>query len=77
MPGDQFSIDLYLADARDGRIIRKLLTTAANAEFESLQYLHSAGAWNAAGSRFALATVKRGRPCVVVLGSIAVRRRAR
>ena len=28
---DQFSIDLYLADAATGRVIRKLLTTATNA----------------------------------------------
>ena len=64
---DQFSIDLYLADAGTGRIIRKLLTTAASAEFESLQYLHSAGAWDATGSRFALATVRRGRPSLLLL----------
>ncbi|MGH9310764.1 MAG: hypothetical protein ACRD1U_15415 [Vicinamibacterales bacterium] len=65
---DQFSIDLFLADAVSGRVIRKLLTTAANAEFESLQYLHSAGAWDSSGSRFALATIKRGRPTVLVIG---------
>ena len=64
---DQFSIDLFLADAHSGRVMRKLITTAANAEFESLQYLHSAGAWDAAGSRFALATIKGGRPSLVIL----------
>ena len=65
---DQFSIDLYLADAATGRVIRKLITTAANAEFESLQYLHSAGAWDPAGARFALATIAEGRPSLVVIG---------
>jgi WD40 repeat protein len=64
---DQFSIDLYLADARSGTVIRKLLTTATNAQIESLQYLHSSGAWDASGSRYALGTVSRGRATLVVL----------
>jgi Tol biopolymer transport system component len=65
---DQFSIDLFLADAATGRTIRKLITTAASAEFESLQYLHSAGAWDRAGARFALATIKNGRPALLIMG---------
>ena len=64
---DQFSIDLYLADAVSGRIIRKLLTTAANPDFESLQYLHSAGAWDGAGRRFALGTIVRGRATLLIM----------
>ena len=64
---DQFSIDLFLADAADGRVLRKLITTAANADFESLQYLHSSGAWDPAGRRFALATIRSGRPAITIL----------
>jgi hypothetical protein len=64
---DQFSIDLFLADAKSGAIVRKLITTAANADFESLQYLHSAGAWDPDGSRFALATIRNGRPAITIL----------
>ena len=64
---DQFSIDLYLADATTGRISRKLLTTATKAEVESLQYLHSSGAWDRSGSNYALGTVSRGRATLVVL----------
>jgi hypothetical protein len=64
---DQFSIDLYLADAVTGRIIRRLLTTATNADFESLQYLHSAGAWDWSGTRYALGTITRGRATLVIL----------
>jgi Tol biopolymer transport system component len=64
---DQFSMDLYLADAQDGRVIRKLLTTATSAEFESLQYLHSAGAWDWSGTRYALGTITRGRATLVII----------
>jgi hypothetical protein len=48
-------------------VIRKLISTAANSAFDSLQYLHSAGAWDTAGRRFALATVRDGRPALVLL----------
>jgi hypothetical protein len=64
---DQFSIDLFLADAVTGRVIAKLLTTATNTEFESLQYLHSAGAWDWSGTRYALGTVTRGRATLTLI----------
>ena len=64
---DQFSIDLFLADATTGLVARKLITTTANTDFESLQYLHSAGSWDPSGERFALATIRRGRPGITVL----------
>jgi hypothetical protein len=65
---DQFSIDLFLAEASTGRIIRKLITTAVTTELESLQYLHSAGTWDPSGTRFALATVVAGRASLMILG---------
>ena len=64
---DQFSIDLFLADASSGAVLRKLITTATSAELESLQYLHSSGAWDPEGTRFAVATVRSGRPAVMLL----------
>jgi WD40-like Beta Propeller Repeat len=64
---DQFSIDLFLADAVTGRVIDKLLTMATNADFESLQYLHSAGAWDWSGTRYALGTITRGRATLTII----------
>jgi WD40 repeat protein len=64
---DQLSIDLFLADARTGTVIRKLITTAAKTAFDSLQYLHSAGAWDPGGKRFALATIREGHPALILL----------
>ena len=49
---DLFSIDLFLADTATGKIIRKVTDTATDAHFESLQFLESAGAWDATGNRF-------------------------
>ena len=64
---DQFSIDLFLADAVTGRVVSKLLTTATSADFESLQYLHSAGAWDSSGTRYALGTISHGRATLIIL----------
>jgi Tol biopolymer transport system component len=64
---DQLSIDLYLADATTGRIIRKLVETSSDPHFESLQFLASAGAWDPQGQRLAIATVRGGRPVLAIL----------
>jgi hypothetical protein len=63
---DRLSVDLFLADAATGRILRKLLTTAARPEIESLQSLRSAGAWSADGRRFAFAVIRNGRPALTI-----------
>src|SRR5206468_258837 len=64
---DQLSVDLFLADAHTGSVERKLITTAANPSFDSLQYLHSAGVWDPSGREFALATIRDGRPGLILL----------
>jgi WD40-like Beta Propeller Repeat len=65
---DGYSIDVFLAETATGKIVRKLVSTAADPHFDSLQFLESAGAWNAQGSRFAMATVRRGQAVLAVLG---------
>jgi Tol biopolymer transport system component len=64
---DGYSIDVYLADAATGSIIRKLVSTATDVHYESLQFIESAGAWNAVGTRFALATLRDGHPALTIL----------
>jgi hypothetical protein len=64
---DRLSIDFYLADATNGRIVRKLIDTAADPHFESLQFLASAGSWDPKGERLAMATVRSGRPVLAVI----------
>ena len=61
-----FSIDIYLADAETGRVERKLTESALDPHFESLQFINSAGAWSADGSRFAVGAVSGGKPLVSV-----------
>jgi hypothetical protein len=64
---DGYSIDVFLADAASGAVIRKLVSTAADPHFDSLEFLESAGAWDPAGRRFALATIQRGEPVLTIL----------
>lgn len=63
---DGMAMDVYLARVEDGRVIRRLTSTARDAHFDSLQFLESAGAWDSAGARFALTTVRDGRPVLTV-----------
>jgi Tol biopolymer transport system component len=62
-----FSIDLFLADAETGRTIRRLASTARDPHLESVQFIQSAGAWDADGRRVAFAAVARGRPVLRIV----------
>jgi Tol biopolymer transport system component len=62
-----FSIDLFLADARTGRIERRVIRTDTDPHFDSLQFIESAGAWHPDGRQFVVAAVSRGRPVLTVL----------
>ncbi|MPZ16796.1 MAG: BamA/TamA family outer membrane protein [Luteitalea sp.] len=63
---DLFSIDVFLADAETGKIERKIVETAADPHFDSLQFINSAGAWDHAGRHIAFAAVRRGNPVLSI-----------
>ena len=62
-----FSIDLYLADARTGQVIRKITNTATSSHYESLEFLISAGAWDPAGKRFVFPGLTKGEPVLTIV----------
>ncbi len=64
---NRLSVDLYLADAASGKVIRKLISTAVDPHFQSLQFLMSAGTWDPSGRRLAVATVRGGHPVVAII----------
>jgi Tol biopolymer transport system component len=70
---DLFSIDLYLADAATGRIERKLLRTATDRHFDSLEFLSSAGAWSPDGRSLAVTATRDGRPVIALVDTRAGR----
>ena len=59
---DLFSIDLYLADAQTGKIKKKITQTAVDPEFESIQFIRSAGAWDPRGKTFVFGAISKGEP---------------
>jgi Tol biopolymer transport system component len=64
---DRFSIELFLADAETGHIERKLLHSATDPHFDSLEFLDSAGAWSPDGHTLAMMAVRGGRPVLALL----------
>ena len=61
-----FSIDLFVADVDSGKIVRKLTSTATDPHFSSIQFIYSAGAWDAASQQIAIATVASGKPTLAI-----------
>ncbi|HEU4682711.1 MAG TPA: BamA/TamA family outer membrane protein [Gemmatimonadales bacterium] len=57
-----FSIDLFLADARTGKVKRQITKTAVDPHYQSLQFIQSAGGWSPDGRRFAFAGISKGKP---------------
>src|SRR5205823_1813806 len=62
-----FSIDVYLADAQTGHTIRKLVSSTRDPHLESLQFINSAGAWDATGKRFVFGAVVTGHPALRIV----------
>jgi Tol biopolymer transport system component len=66
---DLFSIDLFLADARTGKVIRKITDTATNPHLESIQFLSSAGAWDSTSKRFVFPGISKGDPLLTIVNA--------
>lgn len=60
------SIDLYVADTASGDIRHRLTRTSTSPHYSSLQFIYSAGAWDADSRRLALATVNDGRATLAI-----------
>jgi len=64
---DRLSIDLFMADSTNHAEGQKVVSTAADPHFDSLQYINSAGAWDPTGGRFAMAAVRDGEAVLVLI----------
>jgi hypothetical protein len=63
---DNFFIDLWLADAENGRVKRRLVKSTLNNNFESLRFINSAGSFSPDGRSFALAAKREDRDDLVI-----------
>ena len=55
-----FSINLYVADAETGEIVKKLQSSNRDAHFDAIRFINSAGTWSPDGRRFAFITFAKG-----------------
>jgi Tol biopolymer transport system component len=63
---DLFSIDLFLADARSGKVERRITETALNPHLQSLLFIQSSGSWRPDGRRFVFSGITGGRPVLTL-----------
>jgi Tol biopolymer transport system component len=64
---DLLSIDLFLANAQTGKIIRKLVSTSTDPHFSSIQFISSAGTWHPKGKQFAFGAIRGGDPVLAII----------
>src|SRR5213082_924816 len=50
---DLFGIDLYLADAQTGKVIKKLASPASDRHIDAISFVNSSGDWSPDGQHFA------------------------
>ncbi|MDP9347762.1 MAG: BamA/TamA family outer membrane protein [Gemmatimonadota bacterium] len=64
----ELDIELYVADAETGEVIRKLVKgTAFDPHFQSLRFLYSAGTWSPDSRQFAFSAQREGQDQLVIL----------
>lgn len=61
-----FSTDLYLADARNGKILRKINSILRDGNIDDYNFLESAGTWSPDGEQFAFIAFSRGQNVIVI-----------
>jgi Tol biopolymer transport system component len=57
---DLFDIDLFLADAHTGKVIRRLVSATTNAHFDALRFIDSAGTWSPDSRRLGIVLFEKG-----------------
>ncbi|TSD66783.1 tolB protein precursor [Inquilinus sp. KBS0705] len=62
-----FSIDLYLSDAKTGRVIKRLTSKISNTHIDEFNFIESAGAWSPDSKKFAFSVFSKGRNRMLVV----------
>jgi Tol biopolymer transport system component len=62
-----FTIDLFLADAKTGEVIKKLTSKVSNTHIDEFNFIESAGTWSPDGKKFAFSVFSKGRNRMLVV----------
>jgi Tol biopolymer transport system component len=74
-----FEIELFVADATTGRVIKKLAGPSSDSHFDAISFINSSGAWSPDNSKFAFVAQAEGNHEIAILdvNSTDVERRIR
>lgn len=61
-----FSLDLYLADARTGEILKKVASSTQDGHIDHFDFIESAGTWAPDEKRFAFDVYEQGQSALIV-----------
>ena len=61
-----FNVDIYLADARSGEILRKVTSVRRDGHLDDISFLESAGTWSPNSREFAFVAFEKGRNVIVI-----------
>ena len=64
---DLFNINLFVADAETGEIIKRLKGTVTDPHFDAIRFISSAGAWSPDGTKLAFITFVQGDNEIAIL----------
>ncbi|MGD8321752.1 MAG: basic secretory protein-like protein, partial [Gemmatimonadota bacterium] len=64
---DLFTVDLYLADAESGQVLRKLQSANSDPHIDALRYIDSSGTWSPDGREFAFVVTAGGDNELVIV----------
>jgi hypothetical protein len=62
-----FEIELFVADAVTGRVIKKLAGPTSNSHFDAITFISSSGAWSPASDKFAFIAQSEGNHEIAIL----------
>ena len=63
---DVFTTDWYLANANNGKIIRKITSRIKEANIDDYNFLESSGTWSPKSDKFALVAFEKGRNILII-----------
>jgi Tol biopolymer transport system component len=62
-----FTLDLYLADASTGEIIKQLVSSQTDEHFDALRFMNSSGSWSPDSKKFAFTVFDEGDNAISIL----------
>lgn len=62
-----FSIDIFLADAKTGEVLDRLVSSTADPHMDALRFIDSSGTWSPDGAKLAFVIVERGDNRVAIV----------